>query len=154
MSIYSINQNTTAENDMDKFDQTIIDLLTENSRQSVAAIGSIIGLSRTAVNERIRKLEEKGVIRRYTIELGNDSHEISICAYFELTFRPFETAAVMQQLQAIPEIRQAHALSGSTDVLLFVQTRSMDKLNQVRQQLSNLENLEKIVTSTALERLV
>ncbi|GEA52280.1 transcriptional regulator [Vibrio inusitatus NBRC 102082] len=139
---------------MDKFDQAIINLLTENSRQSVAAIGNIIGLSRTAVNERIRKLEERGIIRRYTVELDNESQEESICAYFELTFHPFESATVTQKLQAIPEIRQAHALSGSTDVLLFVQTRSMERLNQVRQQLSDLDNLGKIVTSTALDRLV
>ncbi|MAC47184.1 Lrp/AsnC family transcriptional regulator [Oceanospirillum beijerinckii] len=139
---------------MDKFDQAIIDLLTQNARQPVAAIGDTIGLSRTAVNERIRKLEEKGVIRRYTIELGHESQEQALCAYFELTFRPFDPIAVKQQLQAIPEIRQAHALSGSTDVLLFVQTRSMERLNQVRQQLSSLANLDKLVTSTAMEQLV
>lgn len=139
---------------MDKFDQAIIDLLTQNARQSVAAIGDSIGLSRTAVNERIRKLEEKGVIRRYTVELGLESQEQTICAYFELTFRPFDPVAVKQQLQAIPEIRQAHALSGSTDVLLFVQARSMERLNHVRQQLSGLDHLEKIVTSTAMEQLV
>lgn len=139
---------------MDKFDQAIINLLTENARQPVAAIGDTIGLSRTAVNERIRKLEERGTIRRFTIELGSESQEQSVCAYFELTFRPFEPVAVMQQLQAIPEVRQAHSLSGSTDVLLFVETRSMNRLNQVRQQLSGLDNLDKIVTSTAMERLV
>lgn len=139
---------------MDKFDQAIINLLTENSRQSIATIGSTIGLSRTAVNERIRKLEERGTIKRYTIELGQESQEQSICAYFELTFHPFEPAAVIQQLKAIPEIRQAHAISGSTDVLLFVQARSMERLNQLRQQLSAFENLDKLVTSTAMERMV
>lgn len=154
MSIDSYNLKITAERDMDKFDQAIIELLTENARQPVATIGSTIGLSRTAVNERIRKLEERGTIQRYTVELGKGSQDLSVCAYFELTFRPFDTAVVMKQLQAIPEIQQAHALSGSTDVLLFVEARSMDRLNHVRQQLSNLENLEKIVTSTALERLV
>ncbi|GAL11451.1 hypothetical protein JCM19233_2441 [Vibrio astriarenae] len=61
---------------------------------------------------------------------------------------------MIQQLKAIPEIRQAHAISGSTDVLLFVQARSMERLNQLRQQLSAFENLDKLVTSTAMERMV
>jgi len=139
---------------MDKFDQAIIDLLMENSRQPVAAIGDAIGLSRTAVNDRIRKLEEQGIIRRYTIELGETDQQLKLSAYFELTFRPFDLVAVKRNIAAIPEIRQAHALSGSTDVLVFVETRSMERLNQVRQQLADLPQLDKIVTSTALEQLV
>ncbi len=139
---------------MDKFDHAILDLLTQNARQSVAAIGNSVGLSRTAVNDRIRKLEDKGVIRRYTLELGNTLEEQKICAYFELTFRPFDLLAVKQQLQTIGEIRQAHALSGSTDVQVFVEAPSMERLNQVRQKLSELPNIEKVVTSTALEQLI
>lgn len=139
---------------MDKFDHAILELLMQNARQPVAAIGNNIGLSRTAVNDRIRKLEDKGVIRRYTLELGNTLEEQKICAYFELTFRPFDLQAVKQHLQAIVEIRQAHALSGSTDVLVFVEAPSMERLNQVRQQLAELPNIDKVVTSTALEQLV
>ncbi len=139
---------------MDKFDHAIIGLLKQNARQSVAAIGNAVGLSRTAVNERIRKLEDRGVIRSYTIELGGDLQAQKVCAYFELTFRPFDLQGVKQQFAQIPEICQAHALSGSTDVLLFVEAASMEQLTRVRQQLSELPDLEKIVTSTAFDQLV
>ncbi|MDI3324188.1 Lrp/AsnC family transcriptional regulator [Pontibacterium granulatum] len=139
---------------MDKFDQKILNLLSENARTSVTAIGDEIGLSRTAVNERIRKLEEQGTIQRYTIELGDAQAEQKVCAYFELTFHPFDVERVRTSLQQIPEIRQAHALSGNTDVLLFVEARSMERLTQVRTQLGDLKDLEKLVTSTALQRLV
>lgn len=138
---------------MDKFDREILNLLTQNARQSVTAIGEVIGLSRTAVNERIRKLEDLGVIQRYTIEVGDQAQQ-QVCAYFEMTFRPFDLKAVKESIQAISEIRQAHALSGATDVLVYVEARSMERLMQVRQQLAELEHLEKIVTSTALEQMV
>ena len=139
---------------MDKFDQQIIKLLTANARQPVTAIGDAIGLSRTAVNDRIRRLEEQGIIRRYTLELGESGEARKIGAYFELTFRPFDLTAVRQQLQHIPGIRQAHALSGNTDVLLFAEAASMEQLNEVRRQLSELPQLEKLVTSTAMETLI
>lgn len=139
---------------MDKFDREILNLLTQNARQSVTAIGEVIGLSRTAVNERIRKLEDLGVIQRYTIEVGDHSQQQNVCAYFEMTFRPFDLKAVKESIQAISEIRQAHALSGATDVLVYVEARSMERLMQVRQQLAELEHLDKIVTSTALEQMV
>jgi len=139
---------------MDKFDREILNLLTQNARQSVTAIGDVIGLSRTAVNERIRKLEDLGVIQRYTIEVGDQAQQQKVCAYFEMTFRPFDLKAVKDSIQTISEIRQAHALSGATDVLVYVEARSMERLMQVRQQLAELEHLEKIVTSTALEQMV
>ncbi len=139
---------------MDKFDHAIIDLLSQNSRQSVAAIGNTVGLSRTAVNDRIRKLEDRGIIRKYTLELGSDLKGQKVSAYFELTFRPFDLQTVKQQFELIPEVCQAHALSGSTDVLLFVEAGSMERLTRIRQQLADLPDLEKIVTSTALEQLV
>mgnify|MGYP000666337243 FL=1 len=139
---------------MDKFDREILNLLTQNARQSVTAIGEVIGLSRTAVNERIRKLEDLGVIQRYTIEVGDQAQQQKVCAYFEMTFRPFDLKALKESIQAISEIRQAHALSGATDVLVYVEARSMERLMQVRQQLAELEHLDKIVTSTALEQMV
>ncbi len=139
---------------MDKFDHAILRLLTENARQPVASIGNAIGLSRSAVNDRIRKLEDQGVIRRYTIDQGDKGDRNRVCAYFELTFRPFDMAAVGAAVQSIPEIRQAHALSGSTDVMVFAEADSMEQLNRVRQQLAELPQLERIVTATALERLI
>ena len=140
---------------MDKFDRQILNMLTANARVSVTSIGEAIGLSRSAVNERIKRLENSGDIVRYTIERGqSDSQGEPICCYFELTFRPFDLAAVKAQLLELPGITQAHALSGSTDILIYAQGRSMAELNQLREQLSTLPQLEKLVTSTAIEQLI
>ena len=99
-------------------------------------------------------MEDSGIIQHYTLRLGGPLNDQSICAYFELTFSPFDLSAVKTAIQSIPEVRQAHALSGNTDVLVLVEARSMARLNEVRQTLAELPQLEKIVTSTALQRLV
>lgn len=138
---------------MDRFDQAILEKLTENSRQPVAAIAEAIGLSRTAVNDRIRKLEESGVIARYTIQRADQS-EAPVCAWFELTFRPFDQTRVKREIRKVPGIRKAHALSGSTDLMLYVEVASMAELNAMRQQLDQLEHLDRLVTHTVLERLI
>lgn len=138
---------------MDRFDLAIIEKLTENARQPVAAIAEAIGLSRTAVNDRIRKLEESGVIARYTVERG-DLSDAPVCAWFELTFRPFEQMKVKRAIRKVAGIKKAHALSGSTDLMLYVEVGSMSELNQIRQQLDQLEHLDKLVTHTVLERLI
>ncbi|MCV6589245.1 MAG: Lrp/AsnC family transcriptional regulator [Marinobacterium sp.] len=138
---------------MDRFDKAILNSLTENARQPVATIANAIGLSRTAVNDRIRKLEERGIIDRYTLERG-DQTQAAVCAWFELTFRPFEQTKVKQAIRQIAGIRKAHALSGSIDLMLYVEVASMTELNHIRQQLDQLEHLDKLVTHTVLEQLI
>ncbi|MCL6708392.1 Lrp/AsnC family transcriptional regulator [Pseudomonas sp. R2.Fl] len=53
---------------MNEIDRKIVDLLAEDSRRSLADIGERVGLSPSAVNERIRRLTTSGVIRRFTVE--------------------------------------------------------------------------------------
>ena len=85
---------------MDKFDQQIIQRLQRNARESLAAIGGEIGLSRSAVAERIQRLEERGVIRGYTLRLGG-SGERAVQAYFQLTLSPFRLDEIMPLIQRI-----------------------------------------------------
>ena len=54
---------------MDTSDRKIIDLLAEDARRSLASIGDVVGLSPSAVNERIRRLVAAGAIRRFTLEV-------------------------------------------------------------------------------------
>lgn len=138
---------------MDKFDQKIIAALTRNARQSIAAIGDGIGLSRTAVNDRIKKLEQNGTIRGYTILRGLESQDC-ISAYFELRFRPFDVETVKAAISEISQIKQAHALTGDTDLMIYVEAESMAQLNEIRKQLSELDDLDLIQTRMGFECLL
>ncbi|EIM75210.1 Lrp/AsnC family transcriptional regulator [Nitratireductor rhodophyticola] len=53
---------------MDQIDHKIVTLLAEDARRSLADIGGVVGLSASAVNERIRRLSASGVIRRFTVD--------------------------------------------------------------------------------------
>ena len=57
--------------ELDSLNQHILALLQKNARQSAADIGRTVGLSRTAVQDRIKKLEQKGVIQGYRVVLDN-----------------------------------------------------------------------------------
>ncbi len=135
---------------MDKFDQQIIGRLKHNARESLAAIGRDIGLSRSAVAERIQRLEERGVIEGYTLKLG-EAGQKAVQAYFQLTLSPFKVDELLPLIQAIPEIRLGHALSGEVDLILFAETDSMERLNQVRRQLEQLPDLKRLLTCPVLQ---
>ena len=68
---------------MDKFDQSIIRLLRENARASVSHISESVNLSRSAVSERIKKLESNGVIRGYQVLLSSSQTD-GVAVYFEI----------------------------------------------------------------------
>lgn len=137
---------------MDKFDQQIIDRLRRNARESLAAIGRSIGLSRSAVAERIQRLEERGLIRGYTLRLGGTGKR-AVQAYFQLTLSPFRLDEIMPLIQKIPEISRGHALSGEIDLILFAETDSMERLNQIRRQLEQLPDLKRLLTCPVLQSI-
>ena len=139
---------------MDKFDQKIVNLLTENSRRSLADIGDKIGLSRTAVNDRVQRLQKSGEIEAFTIKLKAQDSSNLISVYFQLTFRPFILNTIITQLIKIPEIKQAHSLTGDTDLILYIQAGSMGRVNDIRERLSQLDSLDKIQTFTALQKII
>ena len=68
---------------MDKFDKAIINELRQDARQSISTIADRVSLSRSAVTERIKKLETSGVIRGYQVLLS-ESQKQGVSAYFEI----------------------------------------------------------------------
>ena len=68
---------------MDKFDTAIINSLRQDARQSVSNIAEQVNLSRSAVAERIKKLELTGIIRGYQVLLSESQKE-GVSAYFEI----------------------------------------------------------------------
>lgn len=137
---------------MDKFDQQIISRLKRNARESLAAIGRDIGLSRSAVAERIQRLEERGTIRGYTLQLGETGKK-AVQAYFQLSFSPFKLDKLLPEIQTIPELSFGHALSGEVDLILFAETDSMARLNQIRHRLEQLPDLKRLLTCPVLQSL-
>ena len=75
--------------ELDATDQAILDLLQENCKQPLAAIGEKVGLSAPAVLDRIHKLEEAGVIRAYTALLDARRLGLDVAAFIGVsTDRP------------------------------------------------------------------
>jgi Lrp/AsnC family leucine-responsive transcriptional regulator len=86
---------------MDKLDRKIVSLLAEDSRRVLNDIGGVVGLSASAVNERIRRLAAAGAIRRFTVDADPEALGLPVLAFVflalapeadEIRFRDFATA--------------------------------------------------------------
>lgn len=119
---------TERPNQLDRFDQNILDVLSVDGRISVTELARRIGLSKSPTQARLRRLEETGVIQGYRalydpIRLGRDHVafvEVKLTETRETALSDFN-AAILQ----IAEIEQCHLIAGAFDYLLKVRTSSM-----------------------------
>ncbi len=134
---------------MDKFDQLIIQALLQDARQPVSAIAEQISLSRSAVAERLKRLEASGDIRGYQVLLGRHDSQ-PVAAYFEIQHNSARCADVIPDLQAIAEVKRCHGISGDTDLMVYVETASVARLHQIREQLDAHPAILRIKTHIVL----
>ncbi|MCW8335836.1 Lrp/AsnC family transcriptional regulator [Vibrio sp. SCSIO 43135] len=139
---------------MDKFDQHILDILRHNARSSVSDIARQVNLSRSAVTARIQKLEQDKTILGYHAQLAEPEQQQTIQAYLALKFDMSSTThhceSYAEQIYKINGVKWCHAISGETDMMLYVEVPTMARLNAIRDELQSYPELRNIMTHTVL----
>lgn len=140
---------------LDAIDLQILDLLQANARIPQAEIARIVGLAPSAVLERLRKLESRGVIRAYAAQLDPKALDQRLLAFIALrtTDRPGE-ARVAQALLTVPEVLEIHHVAGDDCLLLKVRARDPEHLSQIlRDRLGCLDGVRSTRTTIVLESI-
>ena len=88
-------------------DRQLIDLLRANARESVSALARKLGVARTTVQERLRRLEESGTISGYTVRMGQTRERPALTAHVLLEVNPKKADGVIREFKAIPAIRSS-----------------------------------------------
>ena len=104
---------------LDDIDRRLVALLQDNARLSTVHLARTVGLSRSAVQERIARLEQSGVIAQYTVRLGSSGDPLR--AWLLLRYADgFGCDDVMPHLEALPQVQACHSVAGETDMLVLV----------------------------------
>lgn len=138
---------------MDKFDQLIINALRHDARQSISNIADQVSLSRSAVTERIKKLEQSGVIRGYQVLLSESQKE-GVLAYFEIQHERSNCGEVVHVFHAIPEVITCQGITGEMDLLVYVNAPSMKRLHQIREYIDAQDDIIKIKTHVVMSEWI
>ncbi len=134
---------------LDKFDKAIIAELRIDARQSISHISEAVNLSRSAVSERMKKLEHTGIIRGYQVLLSESQKE-GVSAYFEIQHRCPRCADVVHVFQAIPEVITCRGITGDMDLLVYVQATSMKRLHEIREHIDAQTDIIKLKTHVVM----
>ncbi|RIL05433.1 MAG: Lrp/AsnC family transcriptional regulator [Proteobacteria bacterium] len=145
----------TAE--LDATDLAILDALQHNCKQPLAEIGKQVGLSAPSVVERIKKLEESGVIRGYAAlldarALGKDvTAFIGVSISHPSAFEPFE-----KEVDRSGDVLECHHVTGQHTLMLKVRTESTETLERLIDMVRRVEGVTRtetmVVLSTHAER--
>lgn len=141
---------------MDELDQHLLDALQDNAREPTAALARRLRVSRSTVQSRIQRLEERGVIAGYTVRLSDETVRRMIRAHVSINLSPKLTAAVVQALKRIPEVRALHAISGAHDLIAVVRTGTMEEMDALIDRIGAIDGIERttssIIMATKFER--
>jgi Lrp/AsnC family leucine-responsive transcriptional regulator len=117
---------------IDATDWALLEALQENARQTFAELGRRVSLSPPAVAERIRRLEETGVVRGYHAELDLAALGVPMQAMIRITTsNTAECATHGHRLAEVPEVLEAQRVTGTDSYIARVAVRSMEHLEDL-----------------------
>lgn len=120
---------------MDTIDRRLLIRLQRSGRETWAKLGDSLGLTGPAVAERVRKLQQVGVIKGFAALINGDSVGIVVTAFVGVSMeRPGLRDAFLSRVSAIPEVQECHAVTGEDDFLLKVRARNPLDLDRVVSQ--------------------
>src|SRR5262245_17365006 len=117
---------------MDTTDERLVTLLQENGRSTQLELAKEIGLSQPATAERIKKLEERGVILGYSARVDAAKLGRDVTAFIGVSIEhPKYFEAFTKKVLAHPEVLEAHRVAGSDSYLLKVKTQNTISLDRL-----------------------
>jgi Lrp/AsnC family leucine-responsive transcriptional regulator len=138
---------------MDEVDHRIIDLLVLNSRRSLKNLGMATELSSPSVMDRVRRLEEKGIIRSFTIDVDLEALGYSLQAIVRVRPLPGMLHIVERLIQETPEFIECDKVTGDDCFIAKLCFRSMAQLDAILDRITEkAETNTSIVKATPIKR--
>lgn len=135
--------------DLDDINIELLDILQRDGRISYRELGERVGLSAPAVTERVRRLEELGVIKGYRAVVDYEALGFALLCVIRLNARP----GVDEVIEAMPEVIESNRVTGSESHVVRVRVRSTSHLEELLQHLWEYgDSTTNIVTSSPVPR--
>ena len=105
---------------MNAIDEQILEMLKKNARESFATIGKSVELSAPAVGKRVKQLEEKGIIKGYSLLLNHEKLGITTRAYINLKIHQSSTIkTAYNQIKYLPEVQRCDRITGEDSLCIL-----------------------------------
>jgi Lrp/AsnC family leucine-responsive transcriptional regulator len=144
-------------NGLDELDVSLLQALQRNARSTFAELGALVGLKAPSVHDRVKRLESRGFIRRYSAQLDGRQLGFGLTAFVscftssETSYDDFTT-----NVSKMPEVCEIHSVAGEETYVLKVMTRNTEHLDEFLARAKSIPGMIRtkttIVLSTPFER--
>lgn len=117
--------------DMDDVDQKLIAALRRDSRTPLSSLAHDLGLSRTTVRSRIERLQARGEILGFTVQLKSDIVHVPVRGLMMLGIEGRGTEKIMHRLTGIAAVQAVHSTNGKWDLIAEIGTDTLEALDKV-----------------------
>lgn len=135
---------------MDNLDQRLISELRANARASVATLAHRLKVSRGTVTNRLKRLEDRGIIVGYTVRLRPDAEPNDIRAWMSIAVEGNKTRLVINTLLGEPGVASLHDTNGEWDLLAELRAGNLTELSTVLERIRLIRGIRGTETSIHL----
>jgi Lrp/AsnC family leucine-responsive transcriptional regulator len=140
---------------MDKTNWKLLKLLEQNGRLTYAELGKMVHLTAPAVAERVRKLEESGVITGYSVQVNLEKAGIPITALVECQVYRTKEREFKALVMSLDEVIECYNVTGPYAFVLKVGVKSMSKLDALLERLIDLSDTNTMmIMTTPVKRIM
>jgi Lrp/AsnC family leucine-responsive transcriptional regulator len=122
---------------LDPIDRAIVEALLADARMSLKDLAAHAGLSPPGVSERLRRLEERNVIRAYTVDVNPLALGYTLQAIVRIRPMPGKLAAVQKLMAAIPELAECDKVTGEDCFVARLHLRSIEHLDAILDRIAD-----------------
>ena len=134
---------------LDDIDVKILELLRKDGRMSFIDIGKEVGLSEGAVRRRVKLMQERGIIKKFTVEIDK-GYGVSAVMFLQLD-PSSPTKKVVEKVAKVPGVESLYELTGRYDALVIISAPNIGELNERIDTVRNIEGVKNTETAVILK---
>ena len=139
---------------LDRVDLDLLKALADDHRATVVALADRLGLSRNTVQARMARLERSGVFQSFERAMSPAALGLPIEAMVSVIVRQADIPRITAEIAEIPDVIQAHGLSGQIDLMVRVAARDTQHLFDVDARILAIEGVERTETSLVMGEVI
>jgi DNA-binding Lrp family transcriptional regulator len=139
---------------LDRVDHELLRALCADPHSTYVGLAQTLGLSRNTVQARMTRLEDAGVFLHFDRRISPALLGYPLTAFIEVFIQQKRTAEVIDKLSLIPEIVQAHGMSGAADLLVRVACADAEDLFRIDRAILDCDGVDRTETALAMGELI
>ena len=139
---------------MDEKDRKIVELLKDNARMPFTDIAERLGVSEATVRKRVQKLENKGVIKNYTIDIDHKKLGYDTKTLLGFDVEPENLLDAAEKISEIEEVRAVSTCTGDHMIMAEIWARDNEHLGKIMSdKIGNIEGVKNLCPAIVMEEI-